>query len=680
MGESKDCSMKKHNIVCSLLSLACTSMLTASNAYADLVDYGSLQSLFGEPVTTSATGTPQRASDVAANMTIITADEIRQSGSRNIPEIIGRYVSGIDIFQSGVNAFDVGVRGYQQPFQPRLLVLVDGREIFVDDYSRTIWGNIPVNIDDIRQIEVVKGAASALFGSNAAGGVVNIITYSPVYDHNNVASASFGTQTTATGDTTISHKIGEASGVKISAGGLHAHEFNTEYNATNKAAILDPMHQYVTQSSVFQLTPSLQADTEFTYSESRENPQQPTLTNRSAESAHTFSLRGDVHWQTDYGMICNKNYYYHAGSESRINGTLYPSNTNVFISQLQDQFKVGSKHTFRAELEYRNKFYSFNFQQAFPQRPEFQQNALAASGTWLWQMNEKLSWTNALRMDHQSTKQTGTLFANALYTNSDYSHDINALSANSGLVYEATPQDTFRATYGRGIQMPSFIEGGDNVTVQTGANTYFDIEGNPNLRPTVVENYQLAYDRDLPSLYSDFKTAVFYEINHSLIAFAVDTSHVRVVGPNTFTLDQSINVGQSHGFGGEVEFKGKHAGYRWSGSYSYARLHDSVLAAQKLGYDGSTPTHHFRLLGGYTTGAWEFDAAGQAVTSLHMQSAIGTKTQTDGYFALSSRIGYNITEQFTLALSGANITQAETRQSPFPTIERQVFLTLTGRF
>ena len=658
-----------------------TALVKPHGAYADMVDYGSLESLFGEPVTTSATGTPQRASNVAADMTIITADDIRRSGTRNIPQIIGQYVPGIDIFQAGLNAFDVGVRGYQQSYQPRLLVLLDGRQVFVDDYSRTIWDNLPVNIDDIRQIEVVKGAASALFGSNAAGGVVNIITTSPVYDHNKVASLRIGTQNEVDGDATVSTKISDGSGIKFSAGGLSAHEFNTESRNSTDPHIWDPMHQYFLESSVFQLAQGLQATTELSYSISHDNPQQPALTGRNAEATKSYSARAGLQWQGDYGLITNNTYFYHTAVDASVSGILYPDATSLFVSQLQDQFKIGAAHTIRTAVEYRYKDFSYNYPQSLTQMPEFQEQVIAPSVTWLWQMDSKWSWTNAIRLDHQSERQTGTLFANAYYNNSQYSHDINSLSANSGLVYKATDLDTFRATYGRGVQLPSFIEGGDNVVIQTAAHTYLDLEGNPYLKPTVVENYALTYERQLPSIYSIAKISPFYEINHDVIAFAVDQSISRTIGLDTYILDQSKNEGSSRGLGGEIELKGHHpSGYRWDTSYSYSRVDDGIGVARTIGYDGSTPAHHFNLSGGYTSGPWEFDAFSSAVTSAHMQSAVGVKTQTNGYVSLSSRIGYKLNEQFTLALSGTNLTQVQTKESPFPAVVRQVFLTLTGHF
>lgn len=662
--------------------LIATLALPFSDAFAQGVDYGSLQSLFGEPITTSATGTPQRASDVPANMTIITADEIRQSGTRSIPLIIGRYVPGVDIFQSGLNSFDVGMRGYQQPFQPRLLVLIDGRQVFIDDYSRTIWASLPVNIDDIRQIEVVKGTASALFGSNATGGVVNIITYNPVYYENNVASVGLGTQGKRTADATVSRKLGNYSGIKISGGGMNASEFDTDNNPSD-IKVFPPRQRYVASSSSFQLIPELQANLGATYSESRDNSQQPNISGRAAEDAATYSVRGGFEWQSPYGLIINDNYLNHTSLTTNVAGVTYPHAVNLYVSKLEDQFKAGVDNTLRMALEYRHKYFNLvDYPNAFGQAPRTDNDVYAASGSWLWQVNNKLSWTNALRLEHQDSAQTGNLFPYSLYSNSDYSYTINDVSANSGIVYKATDMDTIRATYGRGVQLPSFIETSDNILVQQAPNIYLDLEGNPHLKPTIVQNYELDYERRLPDIYSTLKFATFYQINQDIISFLAGISPTpRFAGGNALIFIQSLNVGDSRGLGGEIELKGNNpAGFRWDASYSYARDTDSASAGQFLGYDGSTPAHHFRLAGGYTTGKWELDASGQAVTSLHMQSSIGTKTYTSGYFTLESRVGYKITDNITASLSGINLTSANTQESPFPAIERQVLLGLTGKF
>lgn len=673
--------MRKRQLLSVAVCAMTANFLVAFPAYAQMVDYGSFQSLFGEPVTTSATGTPQRVSEVPVDMTIITADEIRQSGSRNIPQILSR-VPGLDILQTGENAYSVGVRGFQQPFQPRLLVMVDGRQVLNDDYSRTIWDNLPVNIDDIRQIEVVKGASSALFGSNASDGVINIITYSPLYDKNTVASLSAGSQNYFSGDGTASTKLGNTGGIKLSVGGMNADEFHADTNTTDLQKY-SPMKRYAAGNSVFQITPDLLANVELTYSKDRDNTGNTSFYIDS-EDMTSYSIKGGLSWQSPIGIISSNNYVNH--SFGHATGGTFDSRytTQLVVSQLQDQFQVGANNLLQAELEYRHKSHeNANTNQPFAQSPFFDQNVYSASGSWTWRINDQLSWTNALRGDHQAAQQTGTLFVDAFENNSTYSHVINTWSANSGLVYKPTDMDTFRATYGRGIQLPSFFQEGLNTVIPLGGSNYYDIEGNPALKPTIVQDYGLGYDRKVPEINSTARFSLFYELNQDIVGFNAMT-FTRVIGPNTYTTVQSANVGNSQGFGGEFELKGSHNGFRWDGSYSLARVADSQGASNNVGYDGSAPKHHFRLLGGYSTGPWEFDANGQYVTSTDMKRAVSTSSfpqmPVGGYASLGGRIGYKFDDHFTVAISGTNITQPKIQESPYPAISRQAFLTLTGKF
>src|SRR5476649_2033145 len=119
--------------------------LASVGARAQTIDYGSLEQLFGEPVTTSATGSPQKATEVPATMEIITADDIRRSGARDIPGVL-KHVAGVDVLQWGTDNSDVGVRGYNQAYSPRLLVLVDGRQVYADFYGYTPWSTMPVEL------------------------------------------------------------------------------------------------------------------------------------------------------------------------------------------------------------------------------------------------------------------------------------------------------------------------------------------------------------------------------------------------------------------------------------------------------------------------------------------------------------------------------------------------------
>jgi len=75
--------------------------------------------------------------------------------------------------------YDVSVRGDNQERANKLLAMVDGRSIYVDHQGLVFWKALPVTLQEIERIEVVKGPVSALYGFKAFDGIVNIITKSP---------------------------------------------------------------------------------------------------------------------------------------------------------------------------------------------------------------------------------------------------------------------------------------------------------------------------------------------------------------------------------------------------------------------------------------------------------------------------------------------------------------------
>lgn len=661
--------------------------LAAIPAHAENVDYGSLESLFGEPVTTAATGTPQRASEVAADMTIVTADEIRRSGARNIPQAL-RMVPGLTVLQSGLNSFDIGIRGYQQAFQPRLLVLVDGRQVFVDDYSRTIWDNIPVNLDDVRQIEVVRGAATALFGSNAASGVINIVTYSPMYDTKRVASASVGTQQSSQADSTMTVN-GRWGGTKFSAGFQEAREFETGRYALDQNPTFSPMKRYASNSSVFQVAPNLQVNSEFTVAHSRSNPADATDYNIiGAQDTKSGSARLGFSYDSSIGTISNDNYWnYNAYylDEPFDGGVPFGYATNLFVSKLQDQFSSGD-HTGRVALEYRHLEGRLHARQDVLLSQTVATDTFAVNGTWLWKLSNEVSWTNALRLASTTSSLNGDWVDSPAFQRGDYDRTTKTWSGNTGLVWKATANDTFKAGYGRGIQMPSAIQTGYNQIFVWGGVPVNSM-GNPLLRPTVTQTYNVDYVRKVEPLHSDVTVSLFRQYVSDIAApFVVDPAgRATMVNGNPYFISYAQNVGSSNGYGTELQLKGSYEGFRWDGSYSVAIVRDSADVARLVNYERSTPRQIFRLGLGYSTGAWEFDVANEYNTSTSMlRSTDGGTTQnpmlTGGYYTASGRIGYQITDWLTAAVSGNHINRSQTTTSPFPAVERQAFFTLTGQF
>jgi outer membrane cobalamin receptor len=120
----------------------------------------------------------QPISQAPSNVYVITDEDIRQSGATDIPTILRR-IPGIEVMQTPGAEFNVSARGDNQLFANKMLVMVDGRSIYIDVQGVVFWKTIPVTLPEIKRIEVLKGPASATYGFNAFDGAVNIITKSP---------------------------------------------------------------------------------------------------------------------------------------------------------------------------------------------------------------------------------------------------------------------------------------------------------------------------------------------------------------------------------------------------------------------------------------------------------------------------------------------------------------------
>jgi outer membrane cobalamin receptor len=129
-------------------------------------------------VVVTATKTEKDPKDVTQSVTVITADEIKKSGASSTAEAVRKTVGVMINDQGPVGSLKtISLRGSEYA---QVLVLLDGMRLNSPRDGGFDLSNIPVSVDDIDRIEVVRGASSALYGADAVGGVVNIITKKPV--------------------------------------------------------------------------------------------------------------------------------------------------------------------------------------------------------------------------------------------------------------------------------------------------------------------------------------------------------------------------------------------------------------------------------------------------------------------------------------------------------------------
>ncbi|MBT4878485.1 MAG: TonB-dependent receptor [Alphaproteobacteria bacterium] len=108
---------------------------------------------------------------------VITHEDIKRSGATSIPDAL-RLAPGIQVSQIDTDEWAIGIRGFNDRFSDKLLVLVDGRSAYVSLFSGVYWNSLDYLLNDIVRIEVIRGSGGAMWGANAVNGIINIITKS----------------------------------------------------------------------------------------------------------------------------------------------------------------------------------------------------------------------------------------------------------------------------------------------------------------------------------------------------------------------------------------------------------------------------------------------------------------------------------------------------------------------
>jgi iron complex outermembrane receptor protein len=174
------------------IALALLVLETHAARAADLQDIGdlSLEELASIQVT-SVSRRPESLSDAASSIFVINGTEIRRSGVTTLPEAL-RLAPNLQVARVDARNYAVTARGFNNPFENKLLVLIDGRTVYSPLFSGVYWDVQDVVLEDVERIEVISGPGATLWGANAVNGVINIITKSAASTQGTLLSATAG--------------------------------------------------------------------------------------------------------------------------------------------------------------------------------------------------------------------------------------------------------------------------------------------------------------------------------------------------------------------------------------------------------------------------------------------------------------------------------------------------------
>lgn len=213
-------------------ALLMTALITNSLLVSSVTAFAeeSLNEYSLDTMVVTATRTEKVLSEIPASVSVVTDKDIEKMHVNTINEVLSRVPGIYSSRLKGIanSSPTILMRGLNN--QAQNLVLVDGQPL--NDASSAVvgWSDIPV--DSVARIEVVKGTASALYGSQAMGGVVNIITKNPSKGERKV-SVGYGSNATWIKRASIGDKINDKLSFRIAYEGRETHGFVNKFVNTD---------------------------------------------------------------------------------------------------------------------------------------------------------------------------------------------------------------------------------------------------------------------------------------------------------------------------------------------------------------------------------------------------------------------------------------------------------------
>jgi iron complex outermembrane receptor protein len=453
---------------------------TQSTAPRDLTQL-SLEDLMNVQVT-SVSKKEQKLAKTGAAVFVITQEDIRRSGSTNIPDLL-RMVPGVDVAQVDHSTWAISIRGFNNVYANKVLVLIDGRSVYHPAYSGVLWYAQDVPLEDIERIEVIRGPGGTVWGANAMNGVISVITKSAKNTPGGLITAGGGSNQQADG-------LVQYGGAAGASGNYRIYGRDSNQGRSDPATSAPPADSWRLREAGFRsdwnLSPrdQLIVQGEITIVDGGETvtavvPQTPPVMgtfgppvgdddgNLQARWTHTFLNGSDVSLQADYDQ-----------------SHVFTNGANDWVSigdiDFQHHLSVGHRNDIVWGLSYR------------VDANRFAGNSLVT----LNPLERTDSLYSAFVQDEVTLTKTLTLTLGSKFEHNSYTGFENEPSAQ--LVWAPTARHTVWASAAKAIRQPSNTDSGlqaVSAVVPLPQNSFglVTVFGNPNTKVEQLRDYEIGY-------------------------------------------------------------------------------------------------------------------------------------------------------------------------------------------
>lgn len=596
---------------------------------------------------TSATKMEQSVLDSPNAIAVITADDIRRAGALNIPEAL-RLSPGVYVAQISGNEWVVTIGGFALGAESRqVLILVDGVSVYLTDSGRVDFDTLPVEIDEVAKIEVIRGPGGVLYGANAVTGVISITTFAPGDNPNAAVRILGGSQ-----GTQYAHATGSATSpdgrfstrasvttLQDQGLGMHSGQEHLDYQQTQSGSL----------RNTFNLDDGIRIDLDARFKSG--DLGYPAITASLPEyelKTETNIFRGKVEQTLDNGGSWYLQAYSWRLNRSQYNDEGVPDN---YVDSTTNDLEFQSVVPFEAAGNHR----------------------LSLGGGYRWNDVESVQIkdgeqdeTIANAFLHDEWVLSDQWIVNAGVKWEDSSISIPTWQWRGALLYKPVKNHSFRLSAANSYRQPSLSEQYIYIDVPVPADLAFilpfwpagepqqlvTVRGNEELEPEQVISYEAEYR-------GFFAERLFVDLSYSyrqydnLISFILAEPGFNVMVPTGPPPAPVIPIGPmgsgySYGGGGEgvsqtaeleLDYRVNQQ-LRLTAIYSYVDI--QVDDKSFVGYEVNSPENFGRIGLNYThPEGFMFDLYGNYVDEVWITSyenANTLPTRIDSYWTIDARI------------------------------------------
>ena len=594
--------------------LAGTTVVWGGTAFAA----EDLQEFALDDMVVTASRVPTQKVDTPANINVITREEIADQNYASASDAL-RAIPGVNVLGSGAKGSSMGQDKILLNGDERVLVLVDGRRMNLGSSGNSSADWLPP-VNAIERIEVLKGGGSALYGTDAVGGVINVIMKkgSDIGNHVTVKAAG-GSWNAEQYAISASGSNDSGLGLIVSATKERRGEYKFK-NANGKSQMLKNSG-YDDTGVIVKLDQKVGEDNRIGVNFEHINAEGGSpfgyskwgTTDSHKRISNNVALRYDWNESNDekgYVQVYKNYQHAHFRSPSVSNQSNFTDSTVGF--EAQQNFKFSETDAFTAGLEYYKTTVDNNA--LYTGKRDINNKAIFAENRWefapTWQLN------TGLRYDHHS--RYGSEVTPKVALNKKFDENSNVY-LSWGRVFNAPTTD-------------------DLFWYQPGA---YPTYGDPELKPEKGYVWTLGGNAKLNDK-TDISASVFYSDIKDAIDWVWDGG----------TITQAINVNKEKRRGLELslnhDFDDNLSAYA---SYTY------VQVKQDKGYgfakDLTTKPNIYRAGLKYKNADWLFTLNANAVTGQSEKQFVDSS-----YFTLDLGAQYKINDNAKLFINGYNLTNA----------------------